>query len=707
MNPQPEKKPKKKATTSPKSRRTTNAVTKANESAPKTTRPEASERREAEPQVSASEKMDRVLDAFPDRIDVRDWFYQPRLSPLPDQLVNIDRVPFILNQGAEGACTGFALAAVVNFLLAGRGIKRQASPRMLYEMARRYDEWPGEGYEGSSARGAMKGWIGHGVCPEESWPMEKQGVENFTPEIAKESQGTPGGAYFRVSHREIRDMHAALNEVGILYATLMVHRGWDNPGSKTVVLSYGDGTNLQQVELPIIERLGRADGGHAIAIVGYTRDGFIIQNSWSDNWGAKGFALLPYEDYLLHATDVWVVQLGVPIAVNLWENQGADTTQGMQRAAAAIPLSEIRPYVMDVGNNGELSRSGRYWTTKDDLRRLFEEEIPQRTKDWKKKRVMLYLHGGLNDEDAVARRIVTFRDVLLKNEIYPLHIMWESGHWEVLNQMLADIFTHVDERAGSVADWFAKVREGLTEAKDLSLELTVSAAGTALWREMKENARLSSVHPDNKGGMQILAEQARQAMQGLSESEKKQWELHVVGHSAGCIYSAYAMRHLTTLGINFKTLQLMAPAMRVDEFKDELLRYIQSGACPQPTLYILSDVGERDDTTGPYGKSLLYLVSNAFEGARGTPLLGMERFIRAGQPEADPELVELFQKSVNGVPSLVVAGAGDASQLRSISRSNSHGGFDDDEWTLNSILHRILDSEEKLERSFHMRDLQY
>ena len=34
---------------------------------------------------------------------------------------------------------------------------------MLYEMARKYDEWPGEHYEGSSARGGMKGWMAHGV----------------------------------------------------------------------------------------------------------------------------------------------------------------------------------------------------------------------------------------------------------------------------------------------------------------------------------------------------------------------------------------------------------------------------------------------------------------------------------------------------------------------------------------------------------------
>ena len=86
----------------------------------------------------------RTLDAFPDRIDLRDWPYQPTLSALPDTLVNCSKVPIILDQGNEGACTGFALSAVVNYLLAQRGIRRTVSPRMLYEMARCYDEWPGE-----------------------------------------------------------------------------------------------------------------------------------------------------------------------------------------------------------------------------------------------------------------------------------------------------------------------------------------------------------------------------------------------------------------------------------------------------------------------------------------------------------------------------------------------------------------------------------
>jgi len=32
-----------------------------------------------------------------------------------------------------------------------------------------------------------------------------------------------------------------------------------------------------------------ADGGHAVCIVGYTKDHFIIRNSWGPTWGDKGF----------------------------------------------------------------------------------------------------------------------------------------------------------------------------------------------------------------------------------------------------------------------------------------------------------------------------------------------------------------------------------------------------------------------------------
>ncbi len=697
------------ATTKKRQQRKQTADKTLDPSGPKTTRPAAAARREIELPKSSAARIGRNLDALPDRIDIRDWFYQPSLSPLPDRVVSCDMVPKILDQGREGACTGFALAAVVNYHLARRNLKRFVSPRMLYEMARKYDEWPGEGYDGSSARGAMKGWVAHGVCSDDSWPYDVLGTERLTQEVAEEAQLTPGGSYYRVMHRQIRDMHAALAEVGILYATLMVHAGWDKPGPDKSLISYVENGNYRELNLPIIRRKLRADSGHAVAIVGYTRDGFIIQNSWGTGWGEGGFALLPYEDYMLHATDVWLAQLGVPISLRNWSHaNAADTTAGLYRATRAIPLSDIRPYVIDIGNNGELSNSGVYWTTVEDVERLFNDIIPEATNAWQQKRIMLYLHGGLNDETAVAQRIVAFKEKFLANEIYPLHIMWESGVWESLGGIIEDLFTDVDERAGGVADWLGNFREGLIEAKDRSLELTIAHPGGALWGEMKENARLASSHPNRKGGMQIIAQTVKRLLSHLDSASRKNWEIHIVGHSAGSIFVAHAMRHLIGLGFPLQTIQFMAPAITIDEFSTLLLPYIQTGDCPHPTLYLLSDVGERDDDVGPYGKSLLYLVSNAFEHRRETPLLGMERFVSdSGESSAPYEgksaIVKLFQKQVDGLRSLVVAGVQGAEG--SLSESDSHGGFDNDPATMNSILYRILGGAPA--KTFELRDLQF
>jgi hypothetical protein len=689
------RKPRGGAPTVPPTRRASATAT-----GPLTTRPEAEERRQPPRPARADERIGRRLDAVPDRVDVRDYIYPARLASLPREIVNCGMVPEILDQGVEGACTGFALAAVINFLLAQQGRPDdRVSPRMLYELARRYDEWPGEGYVGSSARGAMKAWVRHGVCGRQVWPDTLHDIEAFTSDIARLAMDTPGGAFFRVNHRDVRDMHCALAEVGILYITLMVHEGWGNPGPATRQVTCRDAVGAERtLEVPIIRRTGRADSGHAVAIVGYTREGFIIQNSWGPDWGKDGFALLPYEDYMLHATDVWVAQLGVPVTVDLWQSgEGAATSAGLQRAAPAIPLAQIRPYVVDVGNNGELSRTGNYWTTEADIARLFAEYIPEQTRAWKKKRILLYLHGGLNEEDDVARRIVAFGDVLRDNEIYPIHIMWETGWKDTLKSIIHDYFTDVDERAGN---WLQRFREGLTEAKDLSLELTASAPGTAMWNEMKENARISSTHHRGLGGMQILHRFATAAIEQLPAAKRQDWELHVVGHSAGSIYAAHAVAELSTPAVPFKTLQFMAPAIRCDLFKETLLERINRGQCPQPTLYLLSDTAELDDEVGPYGKSLLYLVSNAFEGVRDTPILGMERFITGNR--ADPQLAELFSRSVDGRPSLVIAGVSEEPGMRS--KSRTHGGFDNEPETLNSVLTRILDGPPK--RPFDVRDLQ-
>ena len=690
---------------------------------PKTTQPPARKLREKKAKRTTEEAINQTLDAFPDKIDIRDWVYQPNLRPLPDQLINCDKVPHILDQGREGACTGFALSAVINYHLVKNGrctpaeIKQKecVSPRMLYEMARRYDEWPGEDYVGSSARGTMKGWAAHGVVKRWMWDDDLTGYTHLDEQRAKEALKTPAGAYYRVMHREVRDMHAALNETGILFATLMVHKGWQQPSGSIKKYGYLVNGKKQTIALPLIDRKERADGGHAIAIVGYTGDGFIIQNSWGDGWGNKGFALLPYEDWMLHASDCWVVQLGVPVDVNLWDNKNSrDTDSGKQRASNLIPLQEIRPYVINIGNNGFLSSSGEYWTSDKDIDRLFESIATTAEKNnWPKKKIMLYLHGGLNSEKEVARRIISFKNVCLENKVYPVHIMWETDFWSSLKGNVFDIFT-IDDRAS--AGWLSKLRDASLDIKDRTFELTTAKLGSLLWDEMKENAQLASANKPGRSGEKraivTLAEKGLEAYNRLTTAEKSKWEIHIVAHSAGSIFLAYALEALLKIGIPVKSLQFMAPAISVDLFKEKFLPLIETNNNLNPTLYILSDKGERDDDVGPYGKSLLYLVSNAFERRRETPLLGMEKFVNPKNRDlekkyVDLEIARLLKEDFNGWPRLVISGNAPATQVTGpdISRADSHGGFDNDSFTLNSVLFRILGK--KPTRLFDARDLQF
>jgi len=111
----------------------------------------------ATPRLARAAGQPRALDARPDTPDFRDKLFEATLVEVPPVVPLSEyrewEVP-ILDQGREGACTGFGLATVANYLLRRRRVEPdtiQVSPRMFYEMARRYDEWPGEEYSGSSA----------------------------------------------------------------------------------------------------------------------------------------------------------------------------------------------------------------------------------------------------------------------------------------------------------------------------------------------------------------------------------------------------------------------------------------------------------------------------------------------------------------------------------------------------------------------------
>ena len=146
-----------------------------------------------------------IRNVVPDRLDLRDRVYMPPVAVVPGLTLAPKTIP-VLNQKQTNACTGFALASVVYHLqhTAKRThLDYSVAPFMLYSMARRYDEFPGDPDvdTGSSLRGAMKGWYKHGVCSDKLWTSEQMPtgpVKKSADDWWLDAVQRPLGAYYRV-----------------------------------------------------------------------------------------------------------------------------------------------------------------------------------------------------------------------------------------------------------------------------------------------------------------------------------------------------------------------------------------------------------------------------------------------------------------------------------------------------------------------------
>ena len=570
----------------------------------------------------------RIHNVSADYPDLRDRVYQPHLSPLkpfidpPGNLV-------ILDQGEDAACTGFALAATINFIYRQQGRKHNVSPWMLYAMAKRHDEWLGEHYAGSSCRGAIKGWHNSGVCSNSLTENIAHSNEfEMTLEIASDASSHRLGAYYRLA-REISDFHAALNEVGVIFVSARIHEGWND--------KQGDTISLRPETI----------GGHAFAIVGYNDEGFWIQNSWGSEWKKSGLALWRYDDWALNIMDAWVVQLALPIT-GIGTHHCTTQSIAQKRLSNSTPRVSIQDHFVHF-DDGHFDTTSKYWSNKNHVDAIIEKLAQS-----KLKKVMLYAHGGLNSVKSSARRVAAMKDTFLKNGVYPIHFMYDTGLLEELKDILGFKNKEVNNKVGTFTDYTDRI-----------LEWATRKVGGALWREMKSDA-CTPFKRATSDGSYFLTKLATYLAQHPDV------ELHVVGHSAGSIFHAHSLERLSQIApdTTVSSLHLLAPAINYALFEKTLAPLIASDRIEHTVVYNLSESLEKDDHVAHiYQKSLLYLVSNAFEAKSNTPLLGM---------------------AVHNTPSKGITFVYSYGKVGDKTASTSHGGFDGDINTMNSVLTDII-----------------
>jgi hypothetical protein len=676
---------------------------------------------------------ERLLDARPDRQDLRDRLYQPTLRALPPQYPGPEEVTqylplygkddMVLDQGREGACTGFGLAAVVNYLQWRAWMQKKrkgdkpehVSPRMLYHLAKFYDEWPGEDYDGSSCRGAMKGWHRHGVCGLGNWPYNPDRFEPPLAGWAEDAARRTLGVYYRIERESVVDMQAAINEVGAVYVSATVHDGWQAPMPEA------------NEPAPVIgpAQPGGVRGGHAFALVGYTPRGFIVQNSWGPRWGAGGFAILPYDDWVENGTDAWVVMMGVPLRrpSPRYLASGGLLVDGQRRSSLAglpaelpkglerrkVPVwseDEAYQHAIVMGNNGVVINRAIVAADAVSSLKMALTTVPSawlnngaRPAGREFDDVVLYAHGGLNDEAASIRRVRIMGPYFEKNGIYPVFFTWKTGLLESLKGIVGDAVHGVPSHAGW-RDVLESIKNAGAEARNRTIELACQEVLVkAVWSQMKQNAEAAATEDNSTLGL------AAAALAALKK-ERPKLRIHLVGHSAGSILHGYFLDALAQAGLEAATCTLYTPACTVP-FAVE--HYLKSPALdPRTTrFHVLSDEREQADSVGPYGKSLLYLVSRALEDHHKMPLLGMQI---AWTPEKDfaPKNLQPFGSKASiraAVKQWQDAWLAKAPQVLDVLKDPTvldvadgshsipaaHGSFDNDVKVLTRTIARILD----------------
>lgn len=328
---------------------------------------------------------------------------------------------------------------------------------------------------------------------------------------------------------------------------------------------------------------------------------------------------------------------------------------------------------------GALSADGSFTSTDAQVTRIFTEHIPAyvaaQEAAGEVPRVLFFAHGGLISERDGLGPVIERRRFWELNGVYPVYFVWETGLMDTLRDILTSQVSSREARAAGALS-------------DLAIERAARRGGKLVWDRMKLSAERASALG---GGATLVATLTA----ALWKQTRGRVELHALGHSAGAIFHAHFLPRL--LGqkpagvprVSVRTLHLLAPAVTTALFTETLLPLVGAGKpITQLAHYTMADVLEQaDPSTRPYGKSLLYLVSRAFEEAVPTPILGLETSLKR-----DLQLIRFFGLAgTEKVADIVFSQTAANVPLTSRSTSTTHGGFDNDVATMTSVVRRVLD----------------
>ena len=219
---------------------------------------------------------------IPSPTDTRDWkaesIYQAETT-VPARLNLTNHLPPVRNQGNQGTCAAQSAACMKEWQEhLESDFNEHMSPQYIYNLRENQLS------EGMYCRDVMRILQTYGVCPDKQYPYG----------IVESPDAIPNDVT-TVAKRYTIKSYASISTVMSLKKAL-----WRNGPCLIAFPVYHYGIDMWNQTKP-----GQvAQGGHAMAVVGYTTTHFIIRNSWGPAWGENGYCNYPFTEWGSH-WEVW------------------------------------------------------------------------------------------------------------------------------------------------------------------------------------------------------------------------------------------------------------------------------------------------------------------------------------------------------------------------------------------------------------------
>jgi hypothetical protein len=215
-------------------------------------------------------------------IDPRDYMLEsiyPQSVALPEKWDLRKNLQPVRDQGSQGTCSAQTAAAIKEWQeYTDVKFDEWMSPWFVYQLRQN------QGEEGMYPRNTMEILYKIGIVSEKEYSYLSN--QPITEELLVKANKYKIQGYAQIN--TIDSLKKALFANGPCYIAFPVY-------------------NPEKMEFWKPEFTGQQMlGGHAVTVVGYLKDKFIIRNSWSTEWGDKGYTYYPFVQFGMH-WEIWTV----------------------------------------------------------------------------------------------------------------------------------------------------------------------------------------------------------------------------------------------------------------------------------------------------------------------------------------------------------------------------------------------------------------